>query len=354
MLDDLLHTGVELLDPAAELLLEGVVGPEDLQRLGGGHEGQVVAAEGAVVFARLPDVQLRLEQGQSHRQAVAGDGLGHAHDVRVDAGLFEGEEGAGAAAAGLHVVDDQQNLVAAQQIAQRLQPLHAGGIETAFSLDGLHDDGRRLVHTGARVLQDLLQPQEVRDVAVEVVVIGDFRGVGQRDAGAAALHRVAGDRERAQGHAVESIGEAQDVLAAGDLAGQLEGCLHGVGSCRAGEHDLVVQVPGLQDDPFESLQEAALGRGLHVHGVGDSVACHILHHGVAQLGVVVAVVQGAGAGEEVQVLGAALGVLVGAGGLLEGGRPVHAVAADLRLASLEDVSGHISFLQWCTKNEKSS
>src|SRR2546422_794239 len=82
---------------------QALAGPK-VHRRRGGDERRVRAAEGAVVLARLPDVQLGLEQRHGERQAVAAQRLGQADDVRDDPGILEAEEGPGASAAHLHVV----------------------------------------------------------------------------------------------------------------------------------------------------------------------------------------------------------------------------------------------------------
>ena len=161
----------------------------------------------------------------------------------------------------------------------------------------------------------------------------------QRDAGAGALEGVAGDGERAERHAVEGVGEGDDRLAALDLAGQLERGLDGVGAGRAGEHDLVVQAARAQDHVLERLQERALGRGRHVQAVGDAVALDVVDQRAFQHRVVVAVVERAGAGEEVEVRVAVLVVHVAALRAVEDGGPAAAVAAHLRLQGLEDAQG---------------
>src|SRR5690625_2455233 len=240
--------------------LQLVVGPVAADRLGRGDEGRVEAAEGAVVLARLPDVELGPHEGERHRQAVAADRLRQRDDVRHDAGLLEAEEVAGAAAAHLDVVDDEQDLVALAQVRQAAQPLRAGGVDAALALDRLDDDGGRLVEATARVGEQPLEVEEVLDIAVEVVVEGHRRGVHERDTGTAALHGVAGDRQGAEGHAVEGVGEADDGLAAGDLAGQLEGGLDGVGAAGAGEDHLVVQAARPQDLVGEGLEELVARR----------------------------------------------------------------------------------------------
>src|SRR5699024_9763881 len=140
LLDDRVEALVQLGDGVGELVLERVIGPEVLDRGGGGHERGVVPAEGAVVLAGLPDVELGTEQGQCHRQTRTGDRLRQAHDVGLDSGLFEAEERTGAAAACLHVVDDEEDVVLLRQLRQRAQPLGTSGPESALALHGLDDD----------------------------------------------------------------------------------------------------------------------------------------------------------------------------------------------------------------------
>src|SRR5699024_10947533 len=274
---------------------------------GGGGERRAEAAEGAVVLAGLPDVQLRLDEGQRERVAVAADRLREGDHVRVDAGLLEAEELTGAAAAHLDVVHAQQDLVLLAQIGQAAQPLGAGGVDAALALDGLDDPRGGPVQAAAAVRAPTPAVPEVRSDLAEVLVEAHRPGAHQRDAGAAALHRVAGDGQGAERHAVEAVGEAHDGLAAGDLAGQLQRRLDGVGAAGAGEGDLVVQAAGLEDLLVEGLEELAAHVGEHVQAVHDAVLEVVVDDDLLELGVVVAVVQGAGTGEEVDVLLAVLG-----------------------------------------------
>ncbi len=195
----------------------------------------------------------RLEQRQCHRQTVAADRLRQRDDVGRDAGDLEGEERAGAAAAHLDVVDDQQDVASLAQIGERAQPFGAGDVDAAFALHGLDDDRGGAVEAAAGVVEHALEPLEVLGDSVEVVVERHRGGVHQRDAGTGALHGVAGDRQRAERHAVEGVGEVDDRLAPGDLAGQLQCGLDRVGAGRAGELDLVVEPARLEDVLLERL-----------------------------------------------------------------------------------------------------
>lgn len=90
---------------------------------------------------------------------------------------------------------------------------------------------------------------------------------------------------------METAHQGEHVGAAGDLAGQLQGRLHGVGAGGAGEHDLEVQSPGLEDVGLEELDEFALGFGVHIHGVDDAVSGQVVADLVLDIVVIVAVVQ---------------------------------------------------------------
>src|SRR3546814_7660247 len=83
---------------------------------------------------------------------------------------------------------------------------------------------------------------------------------------------VAGAGEGAQGHAMETVGEGDDAVAPGHLAGQLQRGLDGVGAGRAGELKAIVEAARLQDDILESRDEGGLGLGIHVEAVRDAVA----------------------------------------------------------------------------------
>ncbi len=123
----------------------------------------------------------------------------------------------------------------------------------------------------------------------------------QRDAGGAAVQRVAGDREGAQRSAVEAVREADDLAAASDLSGELERRLDGVRSSRPGKLYAILEAARAQDELIERGQEIPLGRGEHIQRVHDAVTGQILDQGLPQHGVVVPVVERAGTGEEVEV-----------------------------------------------------
>ena len=76
---------------------------------------------------------------------AAGDALGQADDVRLDAPVLDGEHLAGAAHAGLHFVGDQQDAVLVAQLAQLAMELRRRHEVAAFALDRLDEDRRHFV-----------------------------------------------------------------------------------------------------------------------------------------------------------------------------------------------------------------
>ena len=76
-----------------------------------GDEGVGIAAAGAVVLGRAEHNVLRAYEDKRHRQAETRKRLRHRHDVRAHPHLFEGEKDAGAANAGLDIVDDEARAV---------------------------------------------------------------------------------------------------------------------------------------------------------------------------------------------------------------------------------------------------
>ena len=58
--------------------------------------------------------------------------------------MLIGEEGAGAAVAGLHFVQHQQPLVGVANAPQRLQVALVRNVDAALALNGLHEHGHRI------------------------------------------------------------------------------------------------------------------------------------------------------------------------------------------------------------------
>ena len=205
---------------------------------------------------------------------------------------------------GLHVVDDQQDLLAPAERLQALQPVEPRGVQSALALHQLDDHRRRLVDPARGIGEQPVDIGDRVDVAAEVAVIRHDGDALQRDAGGAAEMLVAGRRERADGHAVEAVGEADDVRAPRHLAGDLKRRLYRIRAGRAGELHHVVEVARLKDDLLHRLQERLLGDGVEVEAVRHPVRLDVADERLLQDRIVVPVIQRAGAGEEIQVAAA--------------------------------------------------
>lgn len=77
-----------------------------------------------------------------------GDGFGEGGDIRRDAHLLHGEQGTGAARAALDLIGDEHNAVLVAQGAQALHKGRGGGIEPAFTLHRLNNDGGDIFRRG--------------------------------------------------------------------------------------------------------------------------------------------------------------------------------------------------------------
>ena len=108
---------LQLADAGLQLLAAGDhVGEERRVRhdLDGGERGRAphrVAAVRAAVAAGGPLVVELAAGAERGEREAAGDALGHADDVGLDAVVIDGEHLAGAAEAALHLVGDEQDAV---------------------------------------------------------------------------------------------------------------------------------------------------------------------------------------------------------------------------------------------------
>src|SRR5690554_2757483 len=296
---------------------EGIVFPVGFNGSAGRYERHVVTTESTVVLTGFPHVQLRLEQHQRHRQAIATQGLGYRHDVRLDASEFKAEELAGPAVTRLDVIHNQQDVVLLAQLGQAFQPFGAGRIQTAFTLNGLNDSRRRLFNTGGAVRQHLVHDVQGVYVFTQVAVVEHEVHVAQGYAYTTTVMLVTGGGNGTGSYAVETVSERNDVGTAFHLAGQLHGRFHTVGT---GELHLVVQATGIKDVLLVRFHEVVLGGGEQVQALAHTVCLDVLEQCFLQDIVVVAVVQGTGTGQEVQVLFAVFGVQVRVLGTVENHR----------------------------------
>ena len=223
-------TAGQFLEPAEEVAAalahtgKEALGEHDPQHLDRGRGRHRVAAEGGGVTADSQRGRDRFRgQHGAHGQAV-GQRLGHGHDVRGHAQLFVGEQGAGAAHAGLHLVEDEQQAVAIAECADRPQVVRVQRPDAAFAL-------QRLTEHGAGLGPD--QPFDGR----RVTELGMHKALRQRLETLVKLG-LAGGGDRGQGAAVEGAEERDHFVAtrAAVNAGQLDGRLVGLGAGVAHEH----------------------------------------------------------------------------------------------------------------------
>ena len=108
-------------------------------RIGRRHR-QRIAAEGRAVRARRHAGRgLRRRKARADRKAAA-ERLGQRHDVGRDAEPLVGEQLAGAAHAGLHLVEHQQQAVVVAELAQRPEERMRRRAHAALALQRLDQD----------------------------------------------------------------------------------------------------------------------------------------------------------------------------------------------------------------------
>src|SRR4029453_2766863 len=125
---------------------------------------------------------------------------GQRHGVRRDAGLLIREPVAGAAAAGLDLVKDEQQALLVAQLPQPLQKAGGRNLNTAFALNRLDEDGAGLV--GGQ-LAGRFQ-----------VAIGGILKTGDERAEPLVIFGLGRRGERAERAAVEAAREGDDLVAA--------------------------------------------------------------------------------------------------------------------------------------------
>ena len=195
LVGDGLQAGGQLNGLFLHFLLERIVGPELLERHAARHEGMGVAAEGAVMLGRLPDIVLLLDQQRGKGQAEARQRFRLGDHVGLDARFLDREIRARTAAARLDVVDDEERAVLFSQLGDALHPFDGGRVEAAFALDRLEDEGRGRIDARRGILERHLDLLERVDAFAEGTVVGHVGHAAKAAAavtGARTLRRVAG------------------------------------------------------------------------------------------------------------------------------------------------------------------
>jgi len=232
MLTEALAPGVEEGGARRQIGQNRLFG-EDLLHLHGQGAGQGVAGVGVgvekgpqggvVVVEGLVDVLRGQNRGQG--QIAAGDALGQAQQIGADAGVFVGEQLAGAAEADGDLVGDVVHLPGVAQLPQLAQidgriDAHAGG-----ALDqGFDDDGGDLpVALGHQPLQ-VLEAGGVAAVAAEAVGAAEtvrplgLEGVEEHGPVDVAIQIAAAHGQGADGLAVVGLREGDEADLVGSAA----------------------------------------------------------------------------------------------------------------------------------------
>ena len=222
---------------------EQIVALDQLEHRGGRGGRERVAAERRGVGHRAAG-----RRGEAGRRALghrdgadrdaAAQALGERHHVGRDAVVLVAPPAAGAAGAGLHLVEDQQHAGGVARLAQAAQVTVRRHHDAALGLDRL-EDHRAGVGLGDR-----------RARGVEVAVRHELDRLEQR-AEALAVLGLAGDRHRADRAAVEAADRGDDARArrlVGDdvlePARQLERGLVGLAAGVGEEHPIGERAPG--------------------------------------------------------------------------------------------------------------
>ena len=167
-----------------------------------------------------------------------------------------GEETAGAADAGLHLVENQQQAVLVAQLAQAAQALRRHRTHAALALDRLDQDGGGLgtdgrLQRGMITERHLVEALDLRAEAFKILLLAAGRDRGQRAAVEGAF----------ESDDAETFGVAPDRVI---LAGHLDRAFERLGT-RIGEEHLVGE-GGIGQPPGQSF---ALGDPVEVRCVPD-------------------------------------------------------------------------------------
>ncbi len=182
-------------------MIEEAVREHDVEHGIADRHGERVAAEGGAMRSGRHALR-RLVGGEAGAEREAAtDALGRCEDVRRDAGPLIGEELAGAADAGLHLVHDQQQPLGVAERPKLAQEAVRKGTHAALALQRLDHHRRRL--GGHRRLDE-------RDVAK-----GDLVEAVRLGAEAFQIFLLAAGGERRQRAAMEGALDRQDAIALG-------------------------------------------------------------------------------------------------------------------------------------------
>lgn len=279
----------------------------------GGSASHRVTGIGTAHGARLLKVHELLAAGNAGEREAVSDAFGEDQNVGAHAGLFDKEHVTRAAHAGLYFVGDEEDVVLIADFAQTVEEGRGSRHVSAFTEDGLQDDGggvggRGLLLQGEldlkKSLVDELFGGCVRGCAAELAVVGECgrkyathqRPVTFAVDGFGACHRCSG-----VGPAMVGTLHDDDVWLLRCTASQLHGGFDGF-SARIPEKDGVERFVRENRNQFFEERNLRCAEADVDLGVGDLAA--LRGGGGSDFGMAVAEIDNANAGGHVKKLDA--------------------------------------------------
>src|SRR5690606_18512115 len=132
----------------------------------------------------------------------------------ADACRLKTEEGPGAPATCLNIINNQQHVVLAAQCFQTLQPGFLSNIQSALTLYGLDNNRCRMINTTGWIAQQSVN--HLQGISITSVIAAEWHAgnIVQRYAGATAMVLITGRRHSSQRYTMETVGKRHDVAAA--------------------------------------------------------------------------------------------------------------------------------------------
>ncbi len=242
----------------------------------------------------------------SERQSTAQGFRGH-DQVRLDAVTLAREQRAGASESGLDFVRNEEDAVLVAELNQHLEIIRRRRDESAFSEHRLGNHGRDFF-VRHDALERVFEMARAVKIARRILqVVGAAIAVGKRDAidlagkrreSSFIRMRLAGERQRHHGAAVERVFEGDDARALGIGASNLDRVLDSLGA--AVDKDSFLRELARRNfvHALGEANVALVGRDLHA-GVQEAV--ELVFHGVDDRFLAMPDVEAADASGEVEV-----------------------------------------------------
>ena len=222
-----------------------------------------VAAECGTVASGGQWGQMRGKANGSQRHPI-GDALRQRDDVGAHANVLEGKPGARPPEAGLHFVENEQRATRIAKLAQGVQIVVIGGVNTPFALYRFQNDGGGLFGDGG--------------FGSGAIAKGNMADIGhQRLEGGAILGGCSG-RKGAHGAPVKRAVHGDDASPPSEQTGGFERTFHGFGAAVAEEE------AGETADTVQTFQQGSTHVVRECTRAGNQ-ACGLFAEGCAHSGV---------------------------------------------------------------------